>query len=197
MWRNFCPDAAPAAPSPFNAGDLMRSALSAIAILAGLSACMTSGTSSSNSANQATAQMRDAAGNSLGTLTITETGTGLLTTGTLRGLAPGTHGIHLHAVGRCEPPFASAGGHWNPTARQHGVNNPMGPHLGDMMNIDVAADGSANVSVRTPGGTLRGTDALLDSDGAAIVVHASADDYRTDPAGNSGARVACGVVQGS
>jgi Cu-Zn family superoxide dismutase len=174
----------------------MRSALSAIAILAALSGCMSSGTSSTNSGSTATAQVRDAGGNSLGTLTISETGTGLLTSGTLRGLTPGTHGIHLHAVGLCVAPFASAGGHWNPLSRQHGMNNPQGPHMGDMMNIDVGADGSATVSVRTPGGTLHGTNPLLDSDGASVVVHAAADDYHTDPAGNSGARVACGVVQG-
>ena len=110
---------------------------------------------------------------------------------------PGTHGIHVHAVGRCDPPgFESAGPHWNPMSRQHGTLNPQGPHMGDMMNITVAMDGSATVNVMTQGGTLRGVDRLLDADGAAVVIHASADDYRTDPSGNSGARIACGVVQG-
>jgi Cu-Zn family superoxide dismutase len=170
--------------------------LSALAILAGLSACSTSGTSSMGSGARTTAQVRDSAGNDLGTLTLSETGAGLLTSGTLRGLPPGTHGIHIHTVGRCEAPFTTAGGHWNPTLHQHGFENPLGPHLGDMRNIEVASDGSANVSVSTPGGTLQGTNALLDTDGAAVVVHAAADDYRTDPSGNSGARIACGVVRG-
>jgi Cu-Zn family superoxide dismutase len=79
----------------------------------------------------------------------------------------------------------------------HGTLNPQGPHMGDMPNINVASDGSATVSVMTPGGTLRGTGGLLDSDGAAVVIHAQVDDYRTDPSGNSGARIACGVVRGN
>jgi len=117
------------------------------------------------------------------------------TTGTLRGLTPGVHGIHIHAVGRCEPPFQTAGGHWNPLMRKHGVENPDGPHAGDMQNIVVGSDGTATVSVTTPMGTLRGANGLLDTDGASVVVHAAADDYKTDPSGNSGARVACGVVR--
>jgi Cu-Zn family superoxide dismutase len=99
------------------------------------------------------------------------------------------------AAGRCEPPFESAGPHWNPAARQHGTANPNGPHLGDMPNVTAVADGSANVRVTTPGGTLSGSDAVLDADGSAVVIHAQADDYRTDPSGNSGARIACGVVR--
>jgi len=141
------------------------------------------------------ASVHDASGTDLGTLTIAETGTGLATTGTLRGLTPGVHGIHIHAVGRCEPPFQTAGGHWNPLMRKHGVENPDGPHAGDMQNIVVGSDGTATVSVTTPMGTLRGANGLLDTDGASVVVHAAADDYKTDPSGNSGARVACGVVR--
>jgi superoxide dismutase, Cu-Zn family len=141
--------------------------------------------------------MRDATGRDLGTLTLANTTGGLMLSGALHGLPPGTHGIHLHTTGRCEPPFTTAGGHWNPMGRMHGTQNPQGPHLGDMPNIVVSSDGIAAVSVTTPGGTLLGTDALLDADGAAVVIHESADDYRTDPSGNSGARIACGVVRGS
>jgi Cu-Zn family superoxide dismutase len=140
--------------------------------------------------------MRDASGRDLGTLTLTNAPGGLMLTGGVRGLPPGTHGIHVHTTGRCEPTFESAGPHWNPMSRQHGTLNPQGPHLGDMPNISVSSDSSAAASVMTPGGTLRGADALLDADGAAVVIHANADDYRTDPSGNSGSRIACGVVRG-
>ena len=166
--------------------------------LVAFAGCATRGASSNEQSmspgSSAIAVMRDASGKDIGTLTIRETGEGLLTTGTLHGLARGTHGVHLHSVGRCEAPFASAGGHWNPGARQHGFDNPQGPHMGDMRNIIVGDDGTATVSTSTAGGTLRGAGGLLDSDGAAIIIHAGPDDYHSDPAGNSGARVACGVV---
>jgi Cu-Zn family superoxide dismutase len=149
---------------------------------------------SARRASSATVPMRSAAGRELGTLTLTESGGGIAISGRIAGLTPGEHGIHIHMVGQCQPPFESAGAHWNPTNRQHGSQNPQGPHLGDMPNITVGADSSANVQVNTAGGTLRGADALLDTDGAAVVVHARADDLRTDPSGNSGDRIACGVI---
>jgi superoxide dismutase, Cu-Zn family len=148
----------------------------------------------SSTIERAELPMRDAAGRELGTLTLATQQGGLMLTGRLQGLPPGTHGIHLHQTGRCEPPFQSAGAHWNPMNRRHGTLNPEGPHLGDMPNLVVAGDGSATVSVMTSGGTLSGAGALLDGDGAAVVIHAGADDYRTDPSGNSGDRIACGVV---
>lgn len=141
--------------------------------------------------------IRDAAGRELGTLRLAPHMGGLMLTGRVQGLPAGAHGIHLHETGRCEPPFESAGGHWNPTSRRHGTQNPDGPHLGDMPNLVVAGDGSATVSVMTPGGTLRDAAGLLDGDGAAVVIHAAADDYRTDPSGSSGDRIACGVVRGN
>jgi Cu-Zn family superoxide dismutase len=115
------------------------------------------------------------------------------------GLAPGTYGVHLHAVGRCDPPaFASAGPHWNPTSRQHGKDNPMGMHMGDLPNLVVSAGGRGSYEFAIADATLAGpsADALLDADGAAVVIHAQADDYLTDPSGNSGARIACGVLVG-
>ena len=167
-----------------------------LAAFIALAACTGQG-SATATPERADVPMRDASGQDLGTLTLTNRPGGLGLTGVVRGLPPGTHGIHVHAVGRCDPPgFESAGPHWNPMSRQHGTLNPQGPHMGDMMNITVAMDGSATVNVMTQGGTLRGVDRLLDADGAAVVIHASADDYRTDPSGNSGARIACGVVQG-
>jgi Cu-Zn family superoxide dismutase len=112
------------------------------------------------------------------------------------GLPAGHYGVHLHAVGRCEgPAFASAGPHWNPTARQHGSLNPAGHHLGDLPNLDVDAQGAGRLEFTIIGASLSGADGILDVDGAALVIHAAADDYRTDPSGNSGARIACGVLK--
>lgn len=145
----------------------------------------------------ANAVMRDSAGRELGTLTLTGSNDGIAITGGLVGLPPGEHGIHLHAVGRCDAPtFESAGEHWNPTHRQHGSRNPQGPHLGDAPNVTAGPDSTATVQVSmSRGGSLRvGANMVLDADGAAIVIHAAPDDYRTDPSGGSGTRIACGVV---
>ena len=180
----------------------MRPALPVL-VLALAAACATSGSpagssasrSASTSAGSAQATMRDQSGRVLGTLTVSELGQGFVTSGTLEHLPPGLHGIHLHTIGSCEGSFTSAGGHWNPTGRQHGFDNPMGPHLGDMQNLVAAADSSSEVAVNNRGGgVLRGVGGLLDGDGASVVVHAGPDDYRSDPAGNSGARIACGVL---
>lgn len=112
----------------------------------------------------------------------------------LHGLKPGEHGVHFHTIGKCiTPDFASAGGHLNPAGHQHGTLNPMGSHLGDLPNV--TADASGNASAEVPL-TISDTDLvknLLDADGTAIVVHAGPDDYKTDPSGKSGARIACGV----
>lgn len=145
-----------------------------------------------------TAKVVDAGGRELGVLTFADAGAAISVDGTLRGLPPGVHGMHIHAVGRCDAPdFASAGPHWSPTPKQHGSTNQAGPHHGDLMNLTVGADSSVVVKMSTPAGSLRGENPLLDADGAAIVIHATADDYKTDPSGNSGARIACGVVSGS
>lgn len=114
------------------------------------------------------------------------------------GLPAGHYGVHIHAVGRCEgPAFASAGPHWNPTARQHGSLNPAGHHLGDLPNLDVDAQGAGRLEFAIPGPTMAGPDGLFDADGVSLVIHAAPDDYRTDPSGNSGARIACGVLPAS
>lgn len=148
-----------------------------------------------DTAGRASATLHDAQGQELGTLTLRETGQGILVEGQLSGLPEGQHGIHLHAVDRCDAPFESAGPHWNPTNRRHGTQNPQGPHAGDLPNISATGDGIADVRGTTPGGRLAGAGGLLDADGAAIVVHERADDNRTDPSGNSGARIACGIIQ--
>jgi Cu-Zn family superoxide dismutase len=139
--------------------------------------------------------MKDSAGHELGVLTLSDVAGGIMIMGSLRGLPAGVHGIHLHMTGSCEPNFAAAGGHWNPTNKEHGKDNPKGPHLGDTENITVAQDGTVSVMVTSPGGTLKGADALLDADGAAVVIHAKADDYKSQPAGNAGDRIACGALK--
>ncbi len=118
----------------------------------------------------------------------------------LLGLPPGIHGIHFHAVGKCEgnstPPFSSAGSHFNPLGRQHGLDNPAGPHGGDLPNITVTPDGRVDTGLTTDRVSLTaGATALLDGDGASVVIHAARDDQISQPAGNSGARIACGVVR--
>lgn len=143
----------------------------------------------------ARATVRTPSGASLGELTFAQNGNGVHITGTLVGLAPGAHGFHLHQVGRCEPAeFTSAGGHLNPAGRRHGLENPAGPHAGDMPNIMADASGRAVVDVTTDRVTLDPAGPLFDLDGTAIVVHAAPDDQRTDPAGSAGARVGCGVI---
>lgn len=114
------------------------------------------------------------------------------------GLPAGVHGVHIHTTGKCEgPAFASAGGHLNPAGHQHGKDNPAGSHLGDLPNLTVDGHGNGELvqTLTTDAATLRAQ--LLDADGAAVVVHADPDDYRTDPSGNSGARIACAVLKGS
>lgn len=139
----------------------------------------------------ATATMRTSTGANAGRATAREVAGGLRFTLDATGLPPGMHGVHVHTVGRCDPPgFESAGPHWNPTSMKHGANNPQGPHMGDLPNMTVGADGRGTISLTMQGATVAG---LLDADGAAMMVHAAADDLVTDPSGNSGARIACGV----
>ena len=135
----------------------------------------------------------NASGQTIGSVRAWQTAGGISFHIDASGLPHGIHGIHVHAVGRCDPPdFASAGGHWNPAARKHGLNNPAGPHAGDLPNVNVAANGVLSATVTLPGASMA---RLLDADGAAIVLHAGPDDYMTDPSGNSGGRIACAVIQ--
>jgi Cu-Zn family superoxide dismutase len=119
---------------------------------------------------------------------------GMMVTVSVKGLTKGEHGIHLHTIGACEgPKFASAGGHWNPHGKMHGLSNPDGSHAGDMPNMLVKKNGRGTVSFEIAGGRVKGDNGLMDGDAAAIVIHAATDDQRTDPSGNSGERIACGI----
>ena len=142
------------------------------------------------------ADLRDASGQLVGVAVFSQTAGGVQVTVQVRDLPPGVHGIHLHAVGRCDPPdFMSAGGHFNPTNRQHGLRNPQGPHAGDLTNLTVEANGTGSLQETNASVTLApGAASLVDGDGTALVIHDAPDDEATDPTGNSGGRIACGVV---
>lgn len=146
-------------------------------------------------ARSATAQMAGAEGEAFGTVTVAETASGQIHLSfTLENLPEGTRAIHIHETGSCEPPgFDSAGGHLT-GGRDHGAQAPGGMHAGDMPNITIGADGSYQGEVLTDNVTM---DEVLDSDGSAIVIHADADDYISQPAGNAGDRIACGVLDAS
>ena len=139
----------------------------------------------------------NSAGQAVGTVTAWETEGGVGLRLQAAGLPHGVHGIHVHAVGRCEgPKFESAGPHWNPASRKHGLSNPAGPHGGDLPNVTVAANGTLSATLTVPAASLSpGPGSLLDGDGAALVLHAAADDNVTDPSGNSGDRIVCAVLQ--
>ena len=138
----------------------------------------------------------DAGGKAIGTVEMSEDASGLTLKVTAAGLPAGTHGVHLHEKGMCEgPKFESAGAHWNPMTKQHGRDNPMGAHLGDLANMDATDGAEATSTYQVAGVTMVGTgNALADADGTSLVVHAKADDYKTDPSGNSGDRIACAVL---
>ena len=145
---------------------------------------------------QAMAELKNAKGEAVGTANFWEDANGVRITVQVKGISPGKHGTHLHAVGKCDPPdFITAGPHFNPGGKKHGLKNPAGPHAGDLPNLEVAADGSGwfeyvtRTVILGPGPT-----SLFDADGSALVVHANPDDDITDPTGNSGGRIACGVI---
>jgi Cu-Zn family superoxide dismutase len=144
----------------------------------------------------AAAHLKDASGRTVGTAVLLQEGAEVRILLDLSGLTPGDKAVHIHEVGLCDPPsFESAQGHFNPTGAEHGTANPRGPHAGDLPNITIGAGGRGHLEVTTKRITLqKGSTSLFDADGSALIVHANADDTRSDPAGNSGPRLACGVI---
>jgi len=144
---------------------------------------------------QAKATLKNAEGQTVGDATLTETPHGVLIHVNLTQGSTGAHAFHIPETGKCEPPFTSAGGHFNPTKKQHGLENAMGMHAGDMPNIQLPSSGALTFDVLNRDVTLKpGPTSLSDADGSAIMIHARGDDYKSDPAGNAGDRVICGVI---
>jgi len=143
------------------------------------------------------ADIVDSKGRKIGSARLEQTSNGVRITLTASQLPPGIHGFHIHAVGKCDAPdFKTAGPHFNPDNKKHGSKNPEGPHAGDLGNIEVATDGTVHATALAPNVTIaEGPHSLFHADGTALVIHAQADDLMTDPSGNSGARIACGVIQ--
>ncbi|MGH7873847.1 MAG: superoxide dismutase family protein [Candidatus Binatia bacterium] len=145
---------------------------------------------------RASAELKDKDGKSVGRADFREMSDGVLVRLEVKGLTPGLHAVHVHTVGKCEAPgFTSAGGHFNPGGKKHGLKNPDGAHAGDLPNMLIAKDGSGRFEALTDAITLRaGSNSVFDADGSALVIHVGVDDNMTDPTGNAGDRAACGLI---
>ncbi len=161
-------------------------------------AVLTAGCLASLSAQAQTAKasLKDASGKDVGQVQLLQTPQGVLLKLSVKGVPAGEHAFHIHAVGKCEPPFTSAGGHFNPAGKKHGMEAAEGQHAGDMPNLHIPASGELAVDVANPMISLvKGQpNTVFDADGSAIIIHAGTDDYKTDPTGNAGDRIACGVI---
>jgi superoxide dismutase, Cu-Zn family len=164
----------------------------ALLLAPALAGCQTIDEAPAERVGQAT--LRLASGLPGGTAQLLTSGSQVNISIALAGISPGAHGVHLHMVGSCEAPdFTSAGGHLNPGNREHGLENPAGAHFGDLPNATIGNAGAGTLSATFPGTRDEVLARIFDGDGTAIVVHAQADDHRTDPSGDSGSRIACGV----
>ncbi len=177
---------------------LMKAGLVILMIISAVLMFATTVNAQESSTHSATAVMKDAKGNIMGLATFTPDVSGLVRVNVVvSGLKPGLHGIHIHNTGICiGPSFTSAGEHYNPLGKEHGLKNPKGPHTGDLPNLKVGADGKGYMSVTTSLVTLSpGPTTLFTANGTALVIHSGPDDQMTNPAGNSGARIACAVIE--
>lgn len=153
-------------------------------------------TANAGAQNQARADIKNAEGKSVGTASLRETKDGVVMTVNVKGLPQGLHAVHVHSVGKCEgPAFTSAGPHFNPMNKKHGLKNVAGPHAGDLPDMYVEKNGVGRYEALIDSITLgSGETSIFDADGSTIIIHVTADDNVTDPAGNSGDRIACGVI---
>lgn len=175
---------------------MLRSTGAGILILAAATGCTTVYDLPDERVGETT--LRLANGVPVGTVQLLRQGDRVTLAAAVTGLEPGTHGFHLHAIGKCiAPDFTSAGGHLNPDANSHGSMSEGGKHLGDLPNLEIGSNRSATSRVDLAGSAADVLAHIFDSDGTAVVVHADPDDYRTDPSGNAGPRIACGVIERS
>ncbi len=149
------------------------------------------------SAQNAKAKLKNADGKDVGIAALVQVTGGVLISLSLDGLPVGEHAFHVHAVGKCEPPFTTAGGHFNPENKKHGMMSPDGHHAGDMPNLHIPASGALTVEVVNDSITLEKgkPNSVYGPNGTALVIHAGKDDYKTDPTGDAGGRIACGVIE--
>jgi Cu-Zn family superoxide dismutase len=173
-----------------------RSALITAATLAATTLAAMSLPVPAANAQVAKATLKSADGKTVGEANLVQGSHGVLIRLVVTGLPVGQHAVHVHAVGKCEPPFDSAGGHFNPDAKKHGIEATDGAHAGDMPNLHVPSNGDLAVEILNTDITLEKgrPNSVFDPDGSALVIHANADDYKSDPAGNAGGRIACGVI---
>lgn len=167
-----------------------------VTLVAGILLLLSTAVYGQGSSQALKVELYNSQGEQVGNATLTEGLEGVKISLEVFRLTPGLHGFHIHTAGKCNPPdFMSAGGHFNPHGKKHGLKNPEGPHAGDLPNLVIGPDGVAKVEVMASQATLgEGRHSLFHPGGTALVIHANPDDEMTDPAGNAGARIACGVI---